>query len=197
MVATRSGPAALVSALEQAGRELPGCWRDPGLAECRRRSDRIPGNLADLPHARFDGPGVAEICCSIRPRELSVLSWRRRSAVSCRWSTEPTLERLDRLIGRAALGLRLLNGWKVVISGRPNVGKSRLFNALAGYARAIVDPRHPGVTRNVVTVGPNGLRLGWPVELSDTAGLRETEGTRSERLQGSRGPDASRREQTS
>jgi len=85
---------------------------------------------------------------------------------------EPTraLVDLEMLIGRARLGLRLLFGWRVVIAGRPNVGKSRLFNALAGFARAIVDPR-PGTTRDVVTL--RSSFGGWPVEISDTAGLRE------------------------
>jgi tRNA modification GTPase len=79
---------------------------------------------------------------------------------------------LDALIRRAAVGLRLLSGWKVVIAGRPNVGKSRLFNALAGFARAIVDPT-PGVTRDVVTI--RTAFGGWPIELADTAGLRSTD----------------------
>jgi len=58
----------------------------------------------------------------------------------------------------------------VALAGSPNVGKSRLMNALAGYGRAIVDPT-PGTTRDVVTVR---IALdGWPIELADTAGLRE------------------------
>ena len=80
------------------------------------------------------------------------------------------LAQLERLIGRARVGLRLLDGWRVVIAGRPNVGKSRLFNALVGFARAIVDPT-PGTTRDVVSV--NAVFGGWPVNLADTAGLRE------------------------
>jgi tRNA modification GTPase len=79
---------------------------------------------------------------------------------------------LDVLLQRAEVGLHLISGWKIVISGRPNVGKSRLLNALAGFRRAIVDPA-PGTTRDVVTVQTSFE--GWPVELADTAGLRSGE----------------------
>ena len=78
---------------------------------------------------------------------------------------------VDILIGRGLLGLRLLCGWKVVIAGRPNVGKSRLLNALCGFHRAIVDGA-PGTTRDVVAF--RTAIEGWPVELADTAGLRAT-----------------------
>ncbi len=80
------------------------------------------------------------------------------------------IERCERLAARASVGLRLISGWSIALAGRPNVGKSRLFNALAGYDRAIVDPS-PGTTRDVVT-----LRTafdGWPVVIADTAGLRD------------------------
>jgi tRNA modification GTPase len=85
-------------------------------------------------------------------------------------ATDAALRCLDGLIARSAVGLRLLSGWRVVIAGRPNVGKSRLLNALAGFTRAIVDPT-PGTTRDVVTF--NIALDGWPIELADTAGLRE------------------------
>jgi tRNA modification GTPase len=83
----------------------------------------------------------------------------------------PVLAELEALIGAGEFGVRLLQGWKVAIAGRPNVGKSRLFNALAGFERSIVNPR-PGVTRDVVSV--RTAFGGWPVELSDTAGERAT-----------------------
>jgi tRNA modification GTPase len=79
------------------------------------------------------------------------------------------IARLDQLIARSRIGTRLLEGWRVVLAGRPNVGKSRLLNALVGFDRAIVDPT-AGTTRDVVT--SSTAFGGWPVELGDTAGLR-------------------------
>jgi tRNA modification GTPase len=58
----------------------------------------------------------------------------------------------------------------VVIAGPPNVGKSSLINALLGYQRAIVFDQ-PGTTRDVLTA--TTAIDGWPVELADTAGIRE------------------------
>jgi tRNA modification GTPase len=79
-------------------------------------------------------------------------------------------EMLAALERRSGLGLHLTAPWRVTVAGAPNVGKSSLVNALAGYQRSVVAPT-PGTTRDVVTTQ---LALdGWPVELADTAGLRE------------------------
>jgi tRNA modification GTPase len=83
------------------------------------------------------------------------------------------LDRLESLRRNATFGLRMVTGWRIALAGRPNVGKSRLLNALAGFSRAIVDAA-PGTTRDVVTV--RTALGGWPVELADTAGLRDAEG---------------------
>ena len=68
---------------------------------------------------------------------------------------------------------------RVVIAGRPNVGKSALFNALIGRRVAIVDPT-PGVTRDVVDhpLSCNGRRF----LLTDTGGLGETEDPLAEKV---------------
>jgi tRNA modification GTPase len=81
------------------------------------------------------------------------------------------LSRLDALLERANFGLHLTSPWKVVIVGRPNVGKSSLLNALAGFARSIVFDQ-PGTTRDIVTA--EIALQGWPVRLVDTAGLRDS-----------------------
>jgi tRNA modification GTPase len=85
--------------------------------------------------------------------------------------TNDAIQAVELLLSRARLGLHLASPWQVVIAGPPNAGKSTLINALLGYERAIVFDQ-PGTTRDVVTA--LAAFDGWPVELSDTAGLRES-----------------------
>ena len=77
---------------------------------------------------------------------------------------------IDELLGFAEMGQHLVKPWRVVIAGAPNVGKSSLINALAGYTRSLVAPT-AGTTRDLVTL--EVAMDGWPVELVDSAGLRE------------------------
>jgi tRNA modification GTPase len=77
------------------------------------------------------------------------------------------LEALERSF---AYGRVVRDGFRMAIVGRPNAGKSSLFNRLVERERAIVTAT-PGTTRDLVTerVSMEGI----PVELIDTAGLRE------------------------
>jgi tRNA modification GTPase len=81
------------------------------------------------------------------------------------------VDRLDGLLHESARGRVIRDGATVVITGRANVGKSSLFNALVGHGRAIVD-ESAGTTRDLVseTIDLQGLA----VRLVDTAGIRET-----------------------
>lgn len=81
--------------------------------------------------------------------------------------------RLDALVRDGRRGRMIREGATVVIAGRPNAGKSSLFNALVGADRAIVN-QAPGTTRDVLT---ERIDLeGLPITLVDTAGLRDAEG---------------------
>lgn len=82
------------------------------------------------------------------------------------------ISQLEELIPRCSAGMILREGVNVVISGRPNAGKSSLLNALAGRKRAIVTDI-PGTTRDIIE--ESIIIGGVPVRLSDTAGLREAD----------------------
>jgi tRNA modification GTPase len=85
---------------------------------------------------------------------------------------------LKALLATAPAGELIREGAIVVIAGRPNVGKSSLFNALLGRSRAIVT-EIPGTTRDALEAVIDSGK--WPLRLVDTAGLRETN-DRIERL---------------
>jgi tRNA modification GTPase len=86
-------------------------------------------------------------------------------------TTQQLIQALDELLATKEQGVLVHEGAVVVFAGAPNVGKSSLFNALLGEARAIVT-EIPGTTRDAIEAV---LDLpGWPLRLVDTAGLRES-----------------------
>ena len=74
-------------------------------------------------------------------------------------------------VRRSAEGRLLKSGALVVLAGPPNAGKSSLMNALLETNRAIVSDV-PGTTRDSIEEWVD--LAGWPIRLTDTAGLRET-----------------------
>lgn len=84
---------------------------------------------------------------------------------------EQLVKQLEKIEQEAGQGVLMSEGIKVVMMGRPNAGKSSLFNLLTGNDRAIVT-HIPGTTRDILreTISVDGLL----VELIDTAGLRES-----------------------
>ena len=82
----------------------------------------------------------------------------------------PILAPLKDMATSFTLGRTIKEGFLVALAGQPNAGKSSLFNRLLGRNRAIVTAQ-PGTTRDPIS---ERLNVGGiPVELIDTAGLRE------------------------
>lgn len=82
------------------------------------------------------------------------------------------LQQLRALLATAPRAALVRDGALVVIAGPPNAGKSSLFNALLGEARALVT-EIPGTTRDAIEALLD--TPGMPLRLVDTAGLRTTD----------------------
>ena len=157
----------------EALRDLVAASTDQQLRQAQARQGRTPGWLTET-RARL-APWVARAEATVDYGEEEGLSLdldglkREAGALVAMFHVEQTR-------GAAARWLR--DGIRVALAGRPNAGKSTLFNALAGEDRAIVTDQ-PGTTRDVLEVRTEWRSL--PLLLFDTAGLREAE-AEAERL---------------
>ncbi len=196
------GSPAVVSSVLRALSTLPGCrLAEPG--EFARRAFlngkidlTAAEGLADLIDAETDaqrrqalaqaGGAFARLCDGWRQ---NLLEARALTEAAIDFSDEPdvaadALERaremcrplladLQRHLSGAHRGEIIRDGYKVVLAGAPNVGKSSLLNALARRDVAIVSSE-PGTTRDVLEVHLD--LAGYAVIVADTAGLREATG---------------------
>ena len=87
-------------------------------------------------------------------------------------AAERAMAALDALLGTLPQAALARDGLTVVLAGAPNAGKSSLFNALAGEARAIVSDV-PGTTRDALELLV--MDDPYPVRYVDTAGLRDSD----------------------
>ncbi len=149
--------------VEQGCRHLP--WQEWLTA---RSPDPICGAAA----AALASAVTARTAAILLDQQLGALSAAVQEIVNAageqRWAA--AAEGVKRLLACHDVGRHLTQPWLVVLAGRPNVGKSSLLNALAGFPRAIV-AHTPGTTRDVVKLST--AIDGWPVQLADTAGLHQ------------------------
>lgn len=93
--------------------------------------------------------------------------------LSIKEKLDAAISRLERIVGLSNERKGLIDGLKVAIIGRPNVGKSSILNALLAYDRAIVSDM-AGTTRDTIEESVN---LGGVfVRFVDTAGIRQNAG---------------------
>lgn len=141
-------------------------------AAARAALAQLGGGLSDRLEAIRDRlvPVAAELEASVDyPEEGLEFATRDRLLAAI----EESRRELGRLLESAQRGTHLRDGVRLVLGGRPNAGKSSLFNLLVRRERALVTP-HPGTTRD--TVEAEFDLAGIPVTIVDTAGLRADAG---------------------
>ena len=132
-------------------------------AALRQLEGGLSRRLADLRQAMVETEGLLAYDIDFPGEDDGPVAPARVAA-----QLEDIAGRIDRLLDTAPAAERLREGALLVLAGRPNAGKSSLFNALLGDERTLVT-EIPGTTRDAVEA--NVEFLGWPVRLVDTAGL--------------------------
>lgn len=149
--------------------------------------------LADLIHAKTEQQRAAALSAYAGTGSALYKSWRDALVLisanlaaaaefppeelpgglvpAAREQVKKLLQEIENVLGTYAVGRAIRSGFRIVLAGDVNAGKSSLFNAMLGKSRAIVSDV-PGTTRDFISAE---LDIGgYLVELIDTAGLRDT-----------------------
>lgn len=127
---------------------------------------KLSANIYDLRRELIDI--IAEIEVSVDfPHED--LEWEIQQRLEIMGKIQSCKRQIDLLLKKHKAGRVLQEGLKTVIAGKPNVGKSSLYNYLLGENRALVTDM-PGTTRDLLSEFIN--IQGVPLKLMDTAGIR-------------------------
>jgi len=151
----------------EALRDLVNAATDTQLRQAQARAGALPAWVAEAKAAL--APWLARAEASVDYGEDEGISLDLNALRS---GLDPLRALFHVEQARASAAGWLLDGIRVALVGRPNAGKSTLFNAMAGADRAIVTDR-PGTTRDVLEVRAQWAEL--PLYLFDTAGLRHSE----------------------
>lgn len=164
----KAAPAAILHSLEAVGVSRT----DSADASRRMYASQWQAETA-LALARASTERTAEILLIQFQQAPSLIrQWNEALSAASPVECQSLAAWVEKSVAFSEFGRHLTLPWSVVLCGPPNVGKSSLINALVGFDRAIVH-HEAGTTRDVVT--QVSAADGWPVELKDTAGLRETE----------------------
>ena len=151
----------------EALRDLVGAETDTQVRLAQPRAGALPGWISEA--RSLLAPWMARAEAAVDYGEEEGISLNQKDLVM---DLAPLATRFHVEQARARASHRLQDGLRLALVGRPNAGKSTLFNALAGEDRAIVT-EIPGTTRDSLEV-----RCEWrglPLRLYDTAGLRESQ----------------------
>ena len=151
----------------EALRDLINAATDAQLREAQARSGGVPAWVTEA--RLLLGPWIARAEASVDYGEDEGIGLE---LVRMREDLAALRQRFHVEQRRTEAAHWLRDGLCIAIVGRPNAGKSTLFNALAGEDRAIVTEL-PGTTRDVLEIRTEWA--GLPLYLFDTAGLRHTE----------------------